>query len=210
MAAAMADGSDSSSFVLADSASHLLRRLLQLADDRFAHLAKVNGLNLRQFAVLAAIAQSPGLSQTGLVRATGIDRSTLADMMMRMEKRGLVIRTTSKDDGRANSVRLTAEGATALAASNSHAKAADAAILDYLSEPKQRALFATLKRINKRADEAAERDEKKARKDAKRRIEARASGKTKGRGAKARDAKANKHPKRKRKPKAPIDVTQKN
>ncbi|MEJ0058896.1 MAG: MarR family transcriptional regulator [Terricaulis sp.] len=175
----MADGPDSSSYMLANSASHLLRRLLQLAEDRFLHLAKANELNLRQFAVMAAIAYAPGLSQTDLVRATGIDRSTLADMMIRMQERGLIVRTTSKSDARANSVRLTAEGAAALATSNGHGKAADAAIMDYLSESKQLALSNTLKRILKRADEAAEVQEKKARKNAKRQaeIEARRAGK---------------------------------
>jgi MarR family transcriptional regulator, temperature-dependent positive regulator of motility len=213
----MGDGPDSSGFMLADSASHVLRRLLHLAEDRFAHLSKVNGLNLRQFAVLAATAQSPGLSQSALVRATGIDRSTLADMMTRLERRGLITRTPSPADARANSVNLTLAGINAVTGSNSHAKAADAAILDLLSEPKQRAFVSTIKRIVKRADEVAEREEHNARRAAKRqaRLEAKAAGKAskgKRKGRKDHGARAGKRPERKRKAKAHVDetVSQKN
>ena len=60
----------------------------------------------------AAIAENPGLSQSDLVRATGIDRSTLADMMNRMQKRGWVLRTASVSDARALSVRLAAAGSS--------------------------------------------------------------------------------------------------
>ncbi|HVY85385.1 MAG TPA: MarR family transcriptional regulator [Caulobacterales bacterium] len=152
----MADGAENVLFPLSGSASHLLLRALQLAEDRFALLAKASGLTLRQFVVLAAVQAEPGLSQSDLVRATSIDRSTLADMMHRMERRGLIIRSQAADDGRANSVRLAPAGVAALNASLTHAKAAEAAILDLLSGTKQKAFIATLHRIAKKADEATE------------------------------------------------------
>ncbi len=65
---------------LAESPSHLMHRALQLALDIYAEEAGPDGLTQRQFAVLEAVAARSGLTQTDLVKATGIDRSTLADL----------------------------------------------------------------------------------------------------------------------------------
>ncbi|MCR6643121.1 MAG: MarR family transcriptional regulator [Terricaulis sp.] len=65
---------------------------------------------MRQFAVLAAVAQRPGLSQSELTSETGIDRSTLAEMLARMQKRGWITRAAHALDQRAQTVRLTEAG----------------------------------------------------------------------------------------------------
>lgn len=164
----MSDGPESEPFRFADSASHLLRRAEQLASDRFAQLAGEGGLTLRQFAVLTALAEAPGLSQSELVKATSIDRSTLADIVTRLVKREYVIRTPSPTDARAYSVRMTHEGEGALAASINHARAADAAILDLLPRTKRRTFLNTLNKLAKLADKAAEKAAEKAGRDARR------------------------------------------
>ena len=69
MARTTPDQAECEHYALASSASHLLHRAEQLAAERFAELAK-DALTLRQFAVLAAIASDPGLSQSALVRIT--------------------------------------------------------------------------------------------------------------------------------------------
>ena len=73
-------------------------------------------LTARQVHVLAAIDANEGLSQTGLVAATGVDRSTMTDMILRLSKRKLVERKRNKDDSRAYAVTLTEAGRKALAA----------------------------------------------------------------------------------------------
>lgn len=170
------DQTESEPYRLSASASHLLHRAEQLASDRFAQLVG-ESVTLRQFAVLAAIAETPGLSQSDLGRATGIDRSTLAEMIARLEKRGLLTRTASASDARAYSVRLAAAGATILSGATHHARAADAAILDLLPRTKRRAFLAILERIAKLSDELAEKAERNARRQAKREAKARRSGK---------------------------------
>jgi MarR family transcriptional regulator, temperature-dependent positive regulator of motility len=167
MARSMADHPESEPFRFAESASHLLHRAEQLASDRFAQLAG-NALTLRQFAVLAAVSETPGLSQSDLVTATSIDRSTLADIVARLVKREFVIRPPSPTDARAYSVRLTQAGDAALAASINHARAADAAILDLLPRTKRRTFLSTLTKLAKLADKARERAERDARRQAKR------------------------------------------
>jgi DNA-binding MarR family transcriptional regulator len=167
MARTISNQAESERYVLASSASHLLHRAEQLASERFAELAK-DALTLRQFAVLAAIASDPGLSQSALVRITGIDRSTLADMMGRMEKRGLVTRTASALDARALCIHLSQNGAAMLRGMDQHARAADAAILDLLPKTKRRTFVATLEKLSRLADEQALRAEREAKRQAKR------------------------------------------
>jgi DNA-binding MarR family transcriptional regulator len=48
---------------------------------------KDGDLTPRQLAVLVTVANNEGLSQTGLVDRTGIDRSTLADIVRRLQPR---------------------------------------------------------------------------------------------------------------------------
>jgi DNA-binding MarR family transcriptional regulator len=151
-------------FKLADSISHQLRRVEQLASDRFAKLVGENSLTLRQYEVLTAANEKPGLSQSDLVVATGIDRSTLADMMNRMEKRGWIARVTSEKDARANAVTLTPAGLSSFHTAIQHARAADAAILDALSRPKAKAFEATLHKLVKAADAANAAAQRKAKK----------------------------------------------
>jgi DNA-binding MarR family transcriptional regulator len=120
------------SFDLATSPSHLLRRANQLATDFYDDEDEADGLTQRQLAVLHAVDQNDGMSQTELVKLTGIDRSTLADMIMRMQKRDLLLRKRTEEDGRANAVRITTTGRRALRASMPAMVKADAALLDAL------------------------------------------------------------------------------
>jgi DNA-binding MarR family transcriptional regulator len=114
---------------LAGSPSHLLHRVLQLALDIYTEETGRGALTQRQYAVLAAAATVDGASQTDLVNMTGIDRSTLADMVARMIERGWLGRERSKLDGRAKTVRLTDKGRAALKETAPKVKAADERIL---------------------------------------------------------------------------------
>src|SRR5262245_8283548 len=62
---------------------HLLHRAGQCASDIFQGEMATGDLTPRQYAVLVAVSQNEGLSQTHLVEKTGVDRSTLADIVRR-------------------------------------------------------------------------------------------------------------------------------
>jgi DNA-binding MarR family transcriptional regulator len=185
MARSTADTLDAEPYRLAASPSHLLHRAEQLAAERFTHLVG-DTITLRQFTVLAAIGEQPGHSQSDLVRITGVDRSTLADMMTRMDKRGWITRTPSRSDGRAYSVLLASAGGTMLSATAQHARAADAAILDLLPRTKRRTFLTTLTKLSKLADEAAAKTEREAKRQAKRQAKERAAAKVKAQTRKQR------------------------
>ena len=140
---------------LEKSPSHLLHRALQLALDIYADEQGEGGVTQRQYAVLAAVEAYEGLTQTDLVRTTGIDRSTLADMVARMIVKGLLERQRSAADARANAVSLTEAGRLALAAAKPKMAAADARLLRLLSSAKREALTAGLRELIRAGDEAA-------------------------------------------------------
>ncbi len=107
---------DGGGFDFSQSPSHLLRRCVQYANDLFSRESGAGDLTKQQFTVLAAVESHEGVSQTELVSITGIDRSTLAEMIRRMIEKGLLDRERTEADARANSVRIGASGRKALRA----------------------------------------------------------------------------------------------
>ena len=76
----------------------------------FARLTGDLDLTPGQFSLLALLAANPGISQIGLSRAFGLDKSTVSPTIDRLEKRGIVARTRTPSDRRFYALRLTAEG----------------------------------------------------------------------------------------------------
>lgn len=95
---------------LGQSPLHLFHRAVQVVTEIYQVEMASHDLTARQYAVLFALAHSEGMSQSKLVDATGIDRSTMADIVRRMLKKGIIQRKRDKDDARAYEVRITDEG----------------------------------------------------------------------------------------------------
>lgn len=182
------------------SASHLLHRVLQIALDVYAEETGPGALTQRQFAVLAAVADNEGLTQTDLVHATGIDRSTLADLVARMLGKELLARERSATDGRANTVTLAPKGREALAAARPRVEAADKRLLSLLPGGKRGALMKILGDLahagEKAKDEASDKAARKAEK-------ARKKAEKKARPKKVKAEKPAEAPKPEKAPKAP-------
>jgi MarR family transcriptional regulator, temperature-dependent positive regulator of motility len=149
------------------SPTHLLHRALQLALDFHADAAGPSALTQRQFTVLAAASHAEGLTQNDLVRATGIDRSTLADLVARLLAKGLLLRERSATDGRANTVRLSDAGHDALSEGAGAAATADERLLALLSPKKRDGFMKTLASLAAAADAPPAPKEAKAPKAAK-------------------------------------------
>lgn len=132
---------------LDDSPSHLLHRVLQIALEIYSAELGDGALSQRQYAVLSALDGAEGLTQADLVKTTGIDRSTLADLVARMAAKGLLARERSVSDGRANLVQLTEDGRAALADAAPKVAAADAKILELLSPPKRDSFLKLLRKL---------------------------------------------------------------
>lgn len=128
-------------FALDGSLSHLLHRAQQMAANRSAQALRDAGITLRQFSVLAAASGEVGPSQSRLVELTGIDRSTLADMLARMEQSGLIERQQSEEDARAKSVALTKQGQAALDVAAPAVREADEALIALLAKNRRNAFL---------------------------------------------------------------------
>lgn len=89
-------------YQLGESPGHLLRRCAQRAVSIFAAEVRSRRITARQFTLLIAVSQRPGLTQSDLVDATGIDRSTVGEMIERLVQRGHLHRKRSGSDQRAN------------------------------------------------------------------------------------------------------------
>ena len=63
-----------------------------------------------QFGVMNELSRKPGASQQYLCTQLDLDRSTIADIVLRLEKRGLIERERATADKRRNILRLTAAG----------------------------------------------------------------------------------------------------
>jgi DNA-binding MarR family transcriptional regulator len=131
------------SFALSDSPSYLLKRCTQFFGDLYAHETGSTELTKQQFTLLAVLEQNEGASQTALVELTGIDRSTLAEMVRRMLEKGLLSRERTEEDQRANSVAISPSGRKALRTARTAADRAEKALLESLP-PTERQKFIKL------------------------------------------------------------------
>jgi DNA-binding MarR family transcriptional regulator len=137
--------SDSSDKI--QSAIHLLHRAGQCADELFAKCVGETDLTPRQFAVLKALANSEDPSQSALVDKTGIDRSTMADIIRRLVSKSLVQRRRTRRDARMYAVRLTDKGRNALTNAEPAVKETDDKILAAIPSAQREQFLRALTKI---------------------------------------------------------------
>ncbi len=109
----------------------------------------MSGLDLTpgQFGVLARTAANPGLTQSALGRAIGLERSTVVSVIDRLEKRGLVVRGEAKGDRRANALALSPEGEKMLRDATRRVRQHERRIARGLSQSEAKLLMGLLGRI---------------------------------------------------------------
>ena len=123
---------------------HLLHRASQIAEERLTRELGDTDVTPRQIAVLAVIADQDDPSQTDVVEATGIDRSTLADIVRRLVDRKLVSRRRTKEDVRAYALKVTDAGRKVLTTSMLVLARVEVALLDALPAKKRGELVGLL------------------------------------------------------------------
>lgn len=123
-------------------------RLAQEASFR-AFARRVGGRRLRpsRFAIMALIAENPGISQTALSQASARDKSTLTTALDDLVARGLVLRERSAEDRRSYALTLTARGRQVLARLMTHAAAHDRQLDELVGPAGKVALLRLLRRI---------------------------------------------------------------
>lgn len=135
------------------SALHLLHRADQCAFNAFYGNIDRQVLTPRQYFVLATIREEAGASQTTIVRRTGIDRSTLSDIVRRLGRKGLLERERNDNDARAYSIRLTEAGQQALDNAEPVVQAAEERLLSILPADRVEQFKENLRLISEHRDE---------------------------------------------------------
>ena len=95
---------------------HHIRRLHQIAVAIFMQETEAHGVTPVQYGALQAVRNTPGIDQRTLARSIGLDTSTIAGVIDRLEARGLVQRNASAEDRRVRLLTITDAGRTLLAA----------------------------------------------------------------------------------------------
>lgn len=141
-----------SELTLTSSPMHLLHRAEQCVTAAFEQEMRTLQLPLtsRQLVVMMALDRDGGVSQTALVEVTGIDRSTLSDIMARLVRQGVARRRRDRDDRRAYAVTLTKTGKEMLEQARPVLEGIEERLLAALSTASQRGFVGMLDTIVRR------------------------------------------------------------
>lgn len=124
-----------------------LRRAQVGVFQNFTEMVGAAELTPGQFGVLVVIDANPGLSQTQLGNALGIDRSTVVAVIDRLESRGLVLREAAPNDRRSHALRLSESGKTTLSRLTERVRAHEREIARDLSPDERVRLIELLGRV---------------------------------------------------------------
>ena len=86
---------------------YYIRRLHQISVAIFLQQTEAFGITPVQYAALQTVGNSPEIDQRSLARTIGLDTSTIAGVIDRLESRGLLVRCASPDDRRVKQLTLT-------------------------------------------------------------------------------------------------------
>jgi DNA-binding MarR family transcriptional regulator len=114
----------------------LLRRMHQIHLALFAEECGAFDVTPVQYSIMTVAGSQPNLDQAKLAYEVGVDRATLADVVTRLESKGLVTRSLFTSDKRMKLVALSTKGE---------------AVLEKMREPVQRAHDRTIGALS-RAD----------------------------------------------------------
>ena len=134
--------------LLPDLVGYRLRRAqVRVFNDFLASLAPFE-LTPGLFGVLVLIESNPGLNQSRLGAAMGVDRSTVVAVIDRLQARGLVARKPSTSDRRAHRLTLTPKGKSVLEAAIPEVRAHETRIADGLSAEERAMLLTLLEKLS--------------------------------------------------------------
>jgi len=124
-------------------------RCAQLAlFQHFSATVGKDGISAPQFGTLLLIEANPDMSQSAIAVALRFDRSTLVQIIDRLEGRGLVVRNVSPTDRRSHALRLTEKGAEELVGLKERAKAHEADVSRALDDDERAQLIALLAKVH--------------------------------------------------------------
>ncbi len=126
---------------------YLFRRMQQIAVAIFVEECRAYDLTPVQYAALVAIRTHPGIDATRLSAVIAFDRSTLGNVIERLEAKQLIERKPSRQDKRVKLLYLTKTGAALLRDIMPSVDRAQARMLQPLKPADRRMLMALLTQL---------------------------------------------------------------
>lgn len=126
---------------------HHIRRLQQMAVAVFLQETQGFGITPVQYGALLTVQRQPGLDQRSLANLMGLDTSTTAGVVDRLEARGLLRRSASTTDRRVKLLGITEDGAALLADMQPQVAAAQARMLGPLTDTEKPLFMDMLTRL---------------------------------------------------------------
>jgi DNA-binding MarR family transcriptional regulator len=126
---------------------YLFRRMQQIAVAIFVEECRAYDLTPVQYAALVAISTHPGIDATRLSAVIAFDRSTLGNVIERLETKALIERKAGREDKRVKLLYLTRTGAALLRDIVTSVDKAQARMLQPLKPADRKTLLALLTQL---------------------------------------------------------------
>lgn len=97
-------------FRIYEKPGHLIRRLQQISFALFMDETRDFEITPVQYSAILAIDNHPGIDQTALCNIIAFDRSTIGDVVTRLERKKLIKRIPGEDDRRTKRLYITSAG----------------------------------------------------------------------------------------------------
>ncbi|ARP95139.1 MarR family winged helix-turn-helix transcriptional regulator [Bordetella genomosp. 13] len=104
------DAGDAAREVLWERPGFLVRRLNQIHYAMFFEECHTQNITPVQYGILTALSVVPWMDQTEIGMDLGLDRTTTADVVKRLQERGLIERRINPEDKRSRQAKLTKSG----------------------------------------------------------------------------------------------------
>lgn len=102
-----------------------------------------------RFSLLMLLQHNPGINQTDLSRAVGLDKSTLTPALDQLERKGLIIRERTANDRRTYALSLSEKGEALLADLQARVERHEENIVAALNGAERTTLLRLLKKISR-------------------------------------------------------------
>jgi DNA-binding MarR family transcriptional regulator len=126
---------------------YLVRRTQQISAALFAEECGAYDLTAVQYAALLAIGLHPQIEAARISRLISLDRSTLGDVLERIEAKGLVLRTATSADRRVKLLSLSPAGRKLIAEVEPAVSRVQERLLEPLTAEEQRTFVSLLSKL---------------------------------------------------------------
>ena len=137
---------DVSILALATTPGHLIRRAEQVHGGIWATVVG-NGVMPSQFSVLSALAATPSIDQTAAGELASLDKSSVADIVARLVRKGWIIASQDSIDKRRKQLALSQLGIDLLLAATPRVIEVQSELSSPLSEPQAQNLIKMLNKV---------------------------------------------------------------